>query len=218
MALKCVIFDVDGTLTATSELIFDSFNYIAQVYRQRQFSKDEIIRMFGPPEEGALLSIVDEDQIDEAMKRYLEFYRAHHAELAHLHPGMDRVLDYVKLRGCRLAIFTGKGSDTTRISLEELGIDHYFDYIVTGNDVVNHKPSSEGLIKIMDHFALTPDEVVMIGDAVSDVKAAHEAGVKVGVVLWDSYAGDKVRSMKTDYTFHTVDELHEWLKTKLETE
>lgn len=215
MPLQCVIFDVDGTLTATSRLIFDSFNHIAELYTNRRFKEEEIIKMFGPPEEGALLSIVDESQIDEAMAEYLRFYREHHAELAHLHPGMMEVLEYIKSRRCKLAIFTGKGRYTTRISLEELGILRYFDFIVTGNDVVNHKPSSEGLTRILEHFSLAPNEALMIGDGVSDVKAANEAGIKVGVVLWDTYAGDKARAMQTDYSFHTVNELEQWLRKNL---
>ncbi|HEY6952802.1 MAG TPA: HAD hydrolase-like protein, partial [Bacteroidota bacterium] len=109
MALKCIIFDVDGTLTATSRLIFESFNHIAERYQNRRFSDAEIIKMFGPPEEGALLSIVDKNHIDEAMQEYLAFYRGHHKELAHLHSGMREVLEFVRSRGCKLAVFTGKG-------------------------------------------------------------------------------------------------------------
>jgi HAD superfamily hydrolase (TIGR01549 family) len=216
MALKCVIFDVDGTLTATSRLIFESFNHIAERYKHRRYTDEEIIKMFGPPEEVALLSIVGKDQIDEAMEEYLRYYRGHHAALAYLHPGMEAILEFIKSRNCKLAVFTGKGTQTTRISLQELGIESYFDYIVTGNDVVNHKPSSEGLAKILKHFSLVPEEALMIGDAVSDIHAAHEAGIKVGVVLWDSYAGDRVRSMPTDYSFRTVKDLEQWLKENLD--
>ncbi len=214
--LKCIIFDVDGTLTATSRLIFDSFNHIADRYKQRRYSEEEIIKMFGPPEEGALLSIVDENQLEEAMAEYLKYYRDHHEQLASLHDGIKEVLEYIKSHGCSLAIFTGKGRATTRISLEQFGIQKYFDYIVTGNDVLNHKPSSEGIFKILDHFSIRPEEALMIGDAVSDIKAAHAAGIRVGVVLWDSYAGDKVRSMQTDYSFRSVKELKQWLKEYLE--
>jgi pyrophosphatase PpaX len=216
MALKCIIFDVDGTLAATGRLIFDSFNHIAERYRHRRYSDEEIIKMFGPPEEGALLSIVGKDQIDEVMVEYLDYYRTRHREMASLHAGMKEVLDFIKSRGCKLAIFTGKGTRTTQITLQELGIDQYFDYIVTGNDVVNHKPSSEGLIKILEHFSFSPDEALMIGDGVSDVTSAHEAGIKVGAVLWDSYAGDKVRSMPSDYSFHTVVELEQWFRKNLD--
>ena len=215
MALKCIIFDVDGTLTETNRLIFDSFNYIAERFQHRQYKDEEIVKMFGPPEEGALLSIVGDDRIDEAMDVYLRYYRDRHSELARLHPGMREVLDFIKSRGCKLAIFTGKGTHTTRITLQEFGIENHFDYVVTGNDVVEHKPSPEGILNILKHFDLDPGEALMIGDAVSDVKAAHDAGVKVGVVLWDSYARERVLAMQTDYTFHTVNELDQWLKDNL---
>jgi phosphoglycolate phosphatase-like HAD superfamily hydrolase len=117
-------------------------------------------------------------------------------------------------RGKMLAIFTGKGTSTTKITLQEFHIEKYFDYIVTGNDVVKRKPSSEGLFKIMKHFALQPDEMLMVGDSVSDVKAAHEAGVKMAAVLWDSYAKEKVLQMKTDFVFNDTKEFQDWLNVQ----
>ena len=202
---------MDGTLTQTNQLIYDSFNYIAQKYAGKTFSIPEITAMFGPPEEDALLAIVRPEQIDEAMKDYLSFYRAHHKELARLYPGMENILRSLKESGKLLALFTGKGSGTAMITLQEFHIEKYFDYIVTGNDVVKHKPSSEGLLKIMEHFNLMPDELLMVGDAVSDVKAAHEAGVKIAAVMWDSYAKEKVLQMKTDFVFNDTKGFQDWL-------
>jgi pyrophosphatase PpaX len=210
--LKCIVFDMDGTLTQTNQLIYDSFNHIAQKYAGKIFTIPEIHAMFGPPEEEALLQIVRPEQMTEVMKDYLEFYRTQHYRLARLFPGIEEILQYTKERGKILALFTGKGIHTTRITLQEFHIEQYFDYVVTGNDVVNRKPSSEGLRKIIKHFALQPSEVLMVGDAVSDVKAAHEAGVKIAAVLWDSYAKENVLQMKTDFVFHNVQEFHEWIK------
>jgi len=210
--LKCIVFDMDGTLTQTNQLIYDSFNYIAQKYAGRTYTIPEIHAMFGPPEEEALLAIVQPDQIDEVMKDYLAFYRMNHNQLARLYPGIEDILRYTKERGKYLALFTGKGTKTAGITLQEFHIDKYFDFVVSGNDVVNRKPSSEGLHKIMEHFGLQPNEVLMVGDAVSDVKAAHEAGVKVAAVVWDSYAKDMVMQMKSDFIFHDVGEFHSWLK------
>lgn len=215
MKLQCVVFDMDGTLTQTNQLIYDSFNYIAQKYAGRTFSIPEITAMFGPPEEDALLHIVRQDQIKEVMADYLAFYRTQHNRLAKLFPGIEDVLKFVKQSGLKLALFTGKGIDTTTITLEEFGIQKYFDYVVTGSDVKNHKPSSEGLEKILIHFSLPPEAVLMVGDHVSDVKAAHDAGVKIAAVVWNSYAKDKVLQMKTDEVFHTVQELHCWLELQL---
>jgi pyrophosphatase PpaX len=210
--LQCIVFDMDGTLTQTNQLIYDSFNYIAEKYTGKTYTIPEIHAMFGPPEEEALLEIVRPEQIDAVMKDYLVYYRTHHHQLAHLFPGIDQILRYSKECKKTLALFTGKGTHTTTITLQEFHIEKYFDYVVTGNDVVYRKPSSEGLRKIMEHFELQPHEVLMVGDAVSDVKAAHEAGVKIAAVVWDSYTKDLVMQMKTDFIFHDVKEFHNWLK------
>lgn len=214
--LKCIVFDMDGTLTQTNQLIYDSFNYIAQLYTGRTYSIPEITAMFGPPEEEALLSIVRPDQIDAVMKDYLSFYQTHHHHIARMYPGMENILSSIKEHGTRIALFTGKGMPTATITLREFRIEKYFDYVVTGNDVVKRKPSSEGLIKIMQHFALQPDEVLMVGDSDVDVKAAHEAGVKIAAVLWDSYAKEKVLKMKTDFVFHDTKEFQNWLNIQFQ--
>lgn len=203
---------MDGTLTQTNRLIFDSFNYIALKYEGKKYSEPEITAMFGPPEEGALVNIVGREKIGQAMKEYLEFYSANHNALAQLFPGIKDVVIDLKKRGVHVALFTGKGIDTTSITLDKFGLTPYFDYVVTGSDVVNHKPSAEGIHKIIQYFRLQPDEVLMVGDAVADVKASREAGAKIAAVLWDSYGKEKVLQMKTDYVFHDVREFSEWLR------
>jgi len=216
MGLRCIIFDMDGTLTETNRLIFDSFNFIVKKYRGHTMPDHEIAALFGPPEEGALARIVEGKQLETAMKEYLEFYRSHHGSLARLIPGMKEVLDDVRRKGRHLALFTGKGTHTTAITLEEFGLTSYFDLVVTGNDVREHKPSAEGLHKILKHFHLQPREALMVGDAVADVKAAQEAGIPIAAVLWDSYGRDRVLRMRTDHVFHEVREFHQWLNKKLE--
>jgi pyrophosphatase PpaX len=209
---KCVIFDMDGTLTDTNQLIFDSFNYIAMKYKGKTYSPSEIVAMFGPPEEGALLDVVEEENIDQAMKEYLAYYRRHHKELARLHPGILDLLRFLQKRNVRCALFTGKGIHTTTITMQAFALMPYFEYVVTGNDVVNHKPAPEGIEKILSHFSLRKEAVLMVGDSIGDVKAAREAGVKIALVLWDTYSKERVLQMKTDYAFHTVMEFALWLK------
>jgi len=215
-SLKCVIFDMDGTLTQTNQLIYDAFNDIAVRFQGRTYSPEAITAMFGPPEEGALLTIAGENRINEAMHEYLKFYRARHNDLARLYPGILDLLIWLKQRGVRLALFTGKGIHTTTITMEMFGLKPYFDFVVTGNDVVNHKPSSEGIRKIIDHFSLSPDDVLMVGDSPSDVKASHEAGVRIAAVLWDSYSKEKMLQLKTDYLFHDVAEFSSWLRSRFD--
>ncbi len=212
--MKCVIFDMDGTLTQTNQLIFDSFNHVVEKYQGRRMTEDEIIALFGPPEEGALVTIVGEEQLPQALDEYLRYYRSNHRKLARVYPGMAELVRFLKEKGKHLAVFTGKGKHTTRITLEECGLVEYFDLIVTGNDVVHHKPDAEGINRILSHFGVRPEETLMVGDSIADVTASHEAGVKIAAVLWDSYAEERVKQMKTDYQFRSVGEFRRWLESE----
>ncbi len=209
---SCVIFDMDGTLTQTNPLIFASFNHITNKYLGKTFTPPEIISWFGPPEEGALERLIGADRVDEVMDELCEYYQTWHSELARLHAGIPEVLRLLRNRGVKLAVFTGKGTRTAAITLGQFNIGSYFDLVVSGNDVVNHKPHPEGIQKIIRHFAVDPSDVLMIGDALADVKASRAAGVKVAAVLWDSYDKDRMLTAETDFVFHHVGELYDWFR------
>lgn len=206
---KGIIFDIDGTLTSTNELIFKSFNHIAKKYLDRTFTDEEIIALFGPTEDVILKELCGKN-FESAKKDYYEFYKSQH-HIANLYPGIKKLLDYLKSKKILLSIFTGKGREASLITLEELSIINYFDLIVTGDDVVNHKPASEGIMKFVNEYDLKKDEVLMIGDSVADVNASKEAGIKIASALWDSYAAEKVKNLGSDYYFNSVNELKEFL-------
>ena len=208
------IFDIDGTLTSTNKLIFASFNHVAEKYLNKTLTDKEIISLFGPPED-VILQKWFGNNYEGARKDYYNFYAKKHNELAKIFPGIEKILKIIKYANLPVSIFTGKGRKTSEITLKKLGIFNYFNMIVTGDDVKNHKPSSEGIRMFLNKFNLAPSKVLMIGDAPSDIKAAREAGVKIATVVWDSYAKEKVLKMKSDYVFHSVEELKELVEQAL---
>ena len=203
------IFDIDGTLTATNELIFASFNHIAKKYLNRSFTDEEILSLFGPTED-VILKEWCGAKYEEAREVYYNFYSDNH-QMAFVHEGMIEILDHLKSKGFPLGIFTGKGRQAALITLQKINAEEYFDLIVTGDDVTNHKPSAEGILKFVNQFRLSKQKVLMIGDSVGDVKASKEAGVKIASVLWDSHREEKVKTMQSDYYFNSVNELSEFL-------
>ena len=215
MRIACVIFDIDGTLARTNELIFASFNHVAKKYLDRVFSPAEIVALFGPPEEGALRKVFGEEHVEAAMEELVGFYREHHRSMASLHAGIDDVLRFLKGRGVKLAVFTGKGRRTACITLDALHLSHYFDLIVSGNDVVNHKPDPEGIQKVIDTFDLKPEEVVMVGDSPGDAKASRAAGVHIAFVAWDAYDAERVLRAGAEHVFRTTGEILDWFKSHI---
>ncbi len=206
---KGIIFDIDGTLTSTNDLIFASFNFITEKYLGKTYSNEEILSWFGPTEDVILKEFCGENY-EKAREEYYRFYSDNHF-MADIYPGMKEILDGLKSQAVLLSIYTGKGREAASITLKKLGIYDYFDLIITGDEVKEHKPSPEGIEIFLNKFNLGKDDVIMIGDSPSDIKAAHAAGVKVASVLWDSLAKDHVLKMKSDFVFNTVAKLKEFL-------
>ncbi len=206
---KGIIFDIDGTLTYTNQLIFDSFNHITEKYLGKRFSDEEIISFFGPTEDVILKKICKENY-DDARKDYYKYYKENHS-IARAYNGIRELIIDLKKANILLSIFTGKGRTSSLITLDELGLTEFFDLIVTGDDVSNHKPSPEGIIKFLEKFNLAPTEVLMIGDAPPDIIAAKDSGVEIASVVWDSYAEAEVRKLNSKNIFYTVEELRKYI-------
>ncbi|GIK21961.1 MAG: HAD family hydrolase [Ignavibacterium sp.] len=206
---KGIIFDVDGTLTYTNQLIFDSFNHITKKYLGKTFSDEEIIALFGPTED-VILKEMCKDEYDIARKEYYQYYKENH-NIARTYAGIETLIEDLFNNKIILGVFTGKGRTSALITLDELGLTDYFGLIVSGDDVVNHKPHPEGIIQFLEQYNLSPDEVLMVGDAPSDIKAAKAAGVSIASVIWDSYSEEEVKKLNSNNLFHSVDELRSFI-------
>ncbi len=212
----CLVFDMDGTLTQTNDLIFASFNHVARRHLGREFHPEEIIGLFGPPEEGAVEKVFGGEHVEDIMDELCEFYRAEHSARAFLHAGMEDVLRLLKQHDVKLAVFTGKGRRTAAITLEVLQIGGYFDLVITGNDVVRHKPDPEGIFHVLRQLDVAPDRTIMVGDSMADVRASRGAGVRMAAVLWDSYDRERVRRSGAEYLFETVPEFSAWCRERVD--
>ncbi len=206
--LKGIIFDIDGTLTSTNDLIFESFRFISKKYLNKSLTNEEILSLFGPTED-VIIKKWFGDNFEDVKKDYYDFYLKNH-EMADLYPGIKEILEFLKQKKIILSIFTGKGKQAAAITLKELNIYNYFDLIVTGDDVKEHKPSAEGINLFLEKFNLNKDEVIMIGDSIVDVKASRASGIKIASVLWDSLSKEKVLNANSDYYFHSVKELKDF--------
>jgi len=114
MKLRGVIFDIDGTLTSTNELIFASFNHITEKYLGKTFTPEEIVSLFGPTEDQILKDMCG-DNFETAKKEYYDFYSRNHY-MADLYPGIKDILIYLKKNNILASIYTGKGQKAAVIT------------------------------------------------------------------------------------------------------
>jgi pyrophosphatase PpaX len=180
-----VIFDLDGTLADTHQLIFDSFNFVLRKYKSVELTPQQILSYFGPPEEVCIRNMLGNDDFTNAWHDYLEYYEKHIDETL-VFPGVPGLLTDLKSSGVRLGIFTGKGKETTELTLGFHGIRSLFDIVVTGSGVKNHKPDPEGVELALKRLKVRAKDAVLVGDSLSDYKAAASAGTDFIAAMYDT--------------------------------
>lgn len=211
MQLKGIIFDFDGTIADTLPAIFTGFRYCLQTHLGREFSDQEIEALFGPTEEGLIKRLVP-DRWQSCYADYLSEYRRSHPIKPF--PDLEQALILLQQAGVRLAIGTGKGKGSLLVSLDIVGLGHYFELLEVGSEQGAVKP--EIIARILNTWELAANEVAYVGDAVYDVGAARKAGVVALSAAWaDSADVAGIKAAQPDAMFRTVAEFIEWVKPRL---
>ncbi len=215
MKISGIIFDIDGTLARTNDLIFETFRFVAKKYIGKNYSDEEIISLFGPTEEDLLRDLIPESQYHQAMREFYDFYERNHTAMASGFIGIAELLDFISRRKIPLAVYTGKGKVTAEVTLRKENLLKYFDLIISGSDLPESKPSPLAVEMFVEKFNLNKNEIVIIGDAIADIKTAELSGITCLSAVWDSYAKADVIKRNPDFVFETVSELRSFLDKHL---
>ena len=204
-----MIFDLDGTLGDTLPVCYAAFGRVFRRRLGRGFTSEEIHGMFGPSEEGILRRLFPLDS-DAALREYLAEYRLAHEACPRPFDGIRDCLDAARDRGTRLAIVTGKGPRSARISLERFGLAGHFPIVEAGSPEGGVKP--ESMRRVLSSWKLAPDEVAGVGDSPSDIRSAREVGIRSAAAAWAPGASAaSLAASLPDRLFRDVASLGDWL-------
>ncbi|MCI0602353.1 HAD family hydrolase, partial [bacterium] len=200
------IFDRDGTLCDSLDVILGAFDHAIEPYTEKRHTREEWFAAFGPAEMDVIAKFIPAEKKQEAFNRFFDYYRAHFGEI-HLYPGIRELLFELKRNGAKLMLFTGGGHMSTRFCLEQTRILHLFDALICGEDVQHPKPDPEGILKLMKEQNLLPGETIVVGDAASDVEAGKAAHAFTAWLCWSENAQSSELNVPPDFTCRSVDEL-----------
>jgi beta-phosphoglucomutase len=102
---------------------------------------------------------------------------------ADLSPEVKNTLEELRSRGYKMAI--GSSSKNAKYILERIGLREYFDAISDGTNITNSKPDPEVFLKAAEYLGLSPEECIVVEDAVSGVEAGRAAGM-ITVAIGDA--------------------------------
>jgi HAD superfamily hydrolase (TIGR01509 family) len=94
-----------------------------------------------------------------------------------VYPEVAGTLSELSLRGVKIAIVSAEQKEKIEKIMDKYGLSHLFDFVITNN---HHK--AEAIKKLCEEQGIDPEKAVMFGDLPSDIRDAHEAGVKAVAV------------------------------------
>ncbi len=209
-AYEAVVFDLDGTIVDSVELIIISFQHAVREVLGREISREKSIAWVGRPlrEQMAFFS---PEHADELVEVYREFNHREHDRMLKLYEGIPGLLEALLGAGVRLGLVTSKSRYTTQMAFDLTGIEGYFDASVCADESAGNKPSPEPILACLDRIGVSVDEAAYVGDSPSDIQAARAACVDAIAVSWGVFDTDTLEAEKPDVLVHTIPELAEVL-------
>lgn len=206
MAVKALLFDFDGTLLNTNELIIETFLHVLNDKFPGQYTAQDCLKFIGP----SLKETFDEltpDESDEMVARYREWNAVHHDELVKGYDGVLETLEQLKVLGIRLALVTTKNRAGITRGLRVLGAERIFEHCITSDDVTYVKPHPEPVLLALEKLGVTKEEAIMIGDNSHDIEGGQNAGVRTAGVAWSIKGEDYIRACKPDFVLQHMTDL-----------
>ena len=206
--ITTVLFDLDGTLLDTYELIIQSFLHTFDHFVPGQFTREDCIPFIGPSLYETFGSILPE-KAEEMVAYYREFNKKNHDTLVREFPGVVETVHALHEHGYKLGIVTTKMRDTTLMGLDLVNLRPYFQTIVALDDVENTKPDAEPIIKALEALEAKPEEAIMVGDSHHDILAGKNAGTKTAGVAWTIKGEDTLLQYEPDFILEQMPDLLE---------
>lgn len=186
-AYQCYLFDADGTLLDTSELIYRCFVHTLERFAGRSIDRPEVQSHIGLTLRAQLeiyLGPMDDRRYEEIRAAHMDYQLSIYRDYLRAFPGVAETLACLKAQGCATGVVTSRMPDTLTLYLEATELARYFDILVTPVDTARHKPHPDPILAALRKLGMQPENSVYVGDASFDIESGAAAGVDTIFVGW----------------------------------
>lgn len=212
-----ILIDVDGTLVDSVPDLAYCVDEMMKAMDMPTHGADKVRNWVGNGVErlvrrgliGQLDGEPDEALFEKAYPIFLELYKKNTSARSALYPGVREGVDYLKSRGYALGCVTNKAEQFTIPLLKDLGVHDDFQVIICGDTLEKKKPDPLPLLHAAKYFNVAPQDALMIGDSISDVKAARAAGFQIVCMSYGYNHGLDIRDFNPDAVIDSMVELQD---------
>lgn len=206
MSAGPVLFDLDGTVIDTVELIRESHRHAVRTVLERELDDRELVANVGRPllEQMRCFSA---EHADELFAVYREWNLRHTADLVRDYPGMPELLADLTAAGRPLAIVTSKSGPVADLAFDVLPLRQYFATMVASEDTEHHKPDPAPVRLALERLGVDAEGAVMVGDSPFDLQSGLSAGARAIGVTWGFFDHDQLAGVGADAIVDSVEAL-----------
>lgn len=205
-SIKTVLFDLDGTLIDTNDLIISSYLHTLEQYFPNQFKREDVLPFMGP----SLHEVFDKlnpEKTEEMILAYRTFNKANHDLLVKEFEGVYDTVKILKEKGYKLGVVTTKKLDVAQMGLNLAKLAPFFEVVIAIDHVNKIKPDPEPILKALELLDSSPEEALMVGDNYHDILGGQNAGTKTAGVAWSLKGREALEKYKPDYMLETMSDL-----------
>lgn len=215
-----ILIDVDGTLVdSVPDLAFCVDEMLKRLdmpvrgeERVRHWVGNGVERLVERALVDDLDGYPDEELKAKALPIFMDLYAENTCVRSCLYPGVQEGMNYMKQAGYKLGCVTNKAAAFTIPLLKQLGIHDEFAIIISGDTLAKKKPDPLPLLHAAEFFGVKPSDSMMLGDSVSDVKAARAAGFQITCMTYGYNHGANIADAKPDALIDSMVELQSLLE------
>lgn len=216
-----ILIDVDGTLVDSVPDLAWCVDEMMKQLDMPTHGEDKVRNWVGNGVErltrraliGQLDGEPDDALFEKAYPIFLNLYKDNTSKRSCLYPGVKEGLEYFKDNGYILGCVTNKAEAFTLPILRDLGIFDYFESVVSGDTLEKKKPDPLPLTYSAEKLGVKPEESMMLGDSMSDVKAARAADFMITCMSYGYNHGEDIRDYNPDLVIDSMAELIDILPT-----
>lgn len=203
-----ILFDLDGTLIDSIDLILSSARYAFAKLGRPAPSDEEWLTGVGIPLRTMFGRYAWDDADREALiQAYREFQIPNHDRLVRAYDGVVETVLALRGQGHELGVVTSKSESLAFRGLACVGLARYMDTIVGCDSCTRHKPDPEPVRLALHRLACPPGDAVFVGDSVHDVLAGNAAGVRTMGALWGAFGRDDLAPGDPNHYVATISEV-----------
>lgn len=208
MRYETFLFDLDGTLIDSIELIRRSYAHTLRAHLGLEVDREHWLEGLGRPLVWQFARYVSaQNEIEAMIATYREHNFAHHDAMVKAFDGVPEVLRELRARGARLGIVTSKTQYGAQRGLRHCGIADLFEAVVGCDDVREPKPHAEPALRALEILGARAEQSVMVGDSPHDLDCGRGAGARTAAVTWGPFPRARLAQTAPDHWLERPEDL-----------